>query len=229
MSRLLMTLFGSLLLGASAWCVVGFAAAQIAMKMGNGGSDGGGVMSGFFFIGGIGGLAGAGLGGWFVWNQLADPSRTGLVGIWLVGLLIVLVAGITFTMTPKHLEPNDFPEGKRGEFQVEAKVPSSRIAAFAKGPGLTFELRAGGFFLAVPWQRAQIRQLGDSAIVPASFRVQQVRQWVLAIMEGENQIDTLTAGMENFNGILNDSTEWSPWITTDSGLAVRWRFAVLAK
>jgi hypothetical protein len=221
MSRLLMAAFGGLLGGIALWFVVGFAAAQIAMRSGGGGPDGGGAMSGFFFIGGIGGLAGAGLGAWTVWRLLADPSRTGTVSGALLGLLAVLVAGLVYTLTPKHEVRNDFPEGKRGEFQVEARFPSSRTTP------LTFQLRGGSFFMEVPWQREKLRQELDRTIVPATFRLQEVRTWILAIMDGDNQLASTTVGIDGLEGRLQESTPWSDWTPIESGIHVRWRFAVM--
>jgi hypothetical protein len=230
MPRLLLTVFGALLIGIAMWCVVGFAAAQILSKIGPGAHDGGGAMSGFFIIGGMGGLVGVALGAWLVWKLLADPARMGTVGGGLLGLLFVLIVGILYAMTPTHQVQTDFPQGKRGEFQVEVKFPASQIAAMGKKESLTFQLRAGGgFLLEAPWQPGQIRHDGDHVIVPAAFRVQEVYQWILGVMNGEKQIDTATVGIDRWGGTMNETMEWSAWTPTSSGLEVRWRFAVLPR
>jgi hypothetical protein len=227
MARLLMTVFGALVCGVATWCIVGFAAAQIFSRIGSGAHDGGGAMGGFFVIGGMGGLVGAILSAWLIWRLLADAARMGVVGGALFGLLVVLVAAIVYTLTPTHEVRSDFPPGKRGEFQVEAKFAASRLAAMGKQASLTFQLRGGGFFLEVPWRAKEIRYEGDRAIVPGTFPLQEVNSWVLAIMNGDTQLDTLTVGIDRFTGIMQETTEWSAWTPTDSGLEVRWRFAVL--
>lgn len=228
MSRLLLTLLGGLLAGIALWCIVGFAAAQIATKNGPG-PDGGGAMSGFFFIGGIGGIVGAILGSAIIWRVLADPSRMSTVVGGLLGLLAVLIAGIAYVMAPMHVERNDFPQDKRGEFQVETGFPQSQFAALGKQPRLTFELRAGGFLLETPSDLRQLRQEGERTIISGAFRIQEVRTWVLAIMNGETQIASTTAGMEGIDGTLNETTPWTEWKAIESGLEVRWRFAVLPR
>ena len=229
MLRYLLTAFGGLLIGLAAWGLIGMAAAMIFSKTGAGAHDGGGAMGGFFVIGGMGGIVGAIAGAILVWRLLADSARLGSVAGGLGGLLVVLIGVLIYTMTPKHVEFSNFPADRRGEFQVEANFPSARIGALGKQDALSFQLRGGGFFLEVPWQRAQIRQEGDHAVVPAAFKVNTVSQWILAIMQGEKQLDTTTVGIDRFNDILNQTTEWSAWTPTDSGLSVRWRFAVLPR
>jgi MFS family permease len=226
MPRLLMTVFGGLLCGLAAWAVVGFTAAQIFGKSGH---DGGGAMGGFFVIGGMGGVLGAVLGAWGIWRLLADPARMGTVGGGLGALLVVLVIAVVYAMTPTYSPRSDFPEGKRGEFQAEAKFPLSRFEALGKQPRLTFELRGGGFFLETPAALDKVRKEAEQAVVPGTFRIQEVNSWLLAIMNGDTQLDTTTVGIDRFIGPMTESTEWSPWTPTNAGLEVRWRFAVLAK
>jgi len=48
-------------------------------------------------------------------------------------------------------------------------------------------------------------------------------------MNGDRQLATTDAGIDRFNDTLKESTEWTPWTTVESGIEVRWRFAVLSK
>jgi hypothetical protein len=220
-----MTLFGALLCGVAAWCIVGFTAAQILTRTGTGGNDGGSAMAGFFAIGGFGGLLGAGISAWIIWSVLADPARTGMVGGSLAGLLVVLVIGIAFAMSPPpQPERNDFPAGMRGELQVEAKLPSQ-----FKPDAIRFELRAAGFFQEVPALAKQSHPDAGSMIVPGAFPVKIVRQWILGVMNGDKQLAVTDAGIDRFNDTLKESTEWTSWTPIESGVEVRWRFAVLPK
>ena len=229
MLRFLMTAFGGLLCGVSVWCVVGIAAAQILSKLGNGAHDGGGAMGGFFVIGGLGSVPGAVIGAWVIWRVLADPSRTAVVGGSLAGLLVVLVAGLVYSMTPTQMVPNDFAEGKRGQFEVEVRFPPDEAAALGSLASVTCQLRGGGFFMEVPVDRTRFRHEEDRTVLPADFKLQEVREWILAVMNGDAQLATATVGIDRFIGPMKQSTEWTAWAPADHGLEVRWRFAVLQK
>jgi hypothetical protein len=227
MARLLMTVFGGLLCGIAAWSVVGFIAAQIGMRSGSS-PDGGAAMSGFFFIGGIGGFLGAVAGAIAIWRALGEPARIGSVGAPLLGLLAVEIIAVIVVMMPKHDVPNDFAPGKRGEMQVEVKFPAAQVEMLNKS-AVIYELRAAGATAETPWQPSQLRHEGDRAIVPGAFRVQEVRTWILAVMNGERQLASTTVGIDQQVDKLEATTEWSAWQPVESGLEARWRFAVLAQ
>jgi len=218
-----MTAFGALLVGVAGWCVVGFVAAQILSK-GSGAHDGGGAMEGFFIIGGMGGIVGAGLGSWVIWRVLADPARMGMVGASLGGLVVVVLGiGIVFAMQPPPSE-GDFPKGTRGELQVEVRFPASQIGALGKNDVVKYELRSYRSLVAVDWQRSQSRQEGDAVIVPGAFPVRSTDSWILGIMNGSRQLETASVGVHSWP---EETMEWSPWTRENSGIEVRWRFAVL--
>jgi hypothetical protein len=207
------------------WCVVGALAAMILPS----GNDGGGAMASFFYLGGTVGAISAIGGAVLVWKLLADASRMGTIGGSLVGLLVVLIIGIVIAMQPNRVERDDFPPGKRGEFQLEADLPAAMVDSLPKQAALTFQLRSGDGTLEGPSQKQNIRREGDRVIVPGAVAVKEVRHWIVAIMNGDQQIDTGDVGPEPFSGNVEEYTQWSAWSPTRTGLQVRWRVAVLPR
>jgi MFS family permease len=226
MSRHVLTAFGGLVFGATFWIVCGFAAAEIFSRMPGGAREGGGAMAGLFMVGPLFGFLGLLLGGWTVWRLLANPERTGAVGMGLAGLLAVMIIGTVVALQPTRVEPDDF-DGKKAEFQVEVSFPAATIDSLGKRDQLHFQMRSADGTEEAPALRDRVRREGDRAIVPGSFAIKSFpRSKLLAVMKNDHQLMCYTLTVD---GNPQATTEWSEWQPMQEGMPARWRLVVPAK
>ncbi len=223
MSRALLSAFGGLLLGFTLWFLVGMAAALILERMPGGQREGMGAMTGMFFIGPFGGVAGLAAGFWMVWRLTADASRTGTVTMGLFGFLGLIVITAAIIMMPKGAPGIEYPKGMRGEVQVEVKKLPPGVAAQSVG----FEMRAGGEFDEVGANFKAARIEGAESVVPGVFPIHHLSGYrIFAVMEGEKQLDVLSIDLPESP---KEPTEWTSWTRMDKGVEMRWRVAVVKK
>lgn len=223
MSRVLLTAFGSLLLGATFWVIFGSLAASIFSRMPGGAREGGGAMAGFFFVGPAIGFIGLLLGGWGFWTLLAKPERTGAVAIGLVVQLVVLIVGVTIAVQPKIVVRDDYP-GLKAKFLVEVSFPAGQIEALSKNDHIYYELRSADGEELGTCQRDQIRREGDRVILPGTFPTKiHPRSKIFAVMKNDRQVMACTLQVD---GDMSKNTEWSEWQDLEQGLRARWRLLV---
>lgn len=213
------------MVAAGFWAVAAFGSSAWLLKSGSGQREGGAGMAAAFVYGPIGALIGLVLGGWLVWQVLAMPGRSGMVGLCLVGGLVAVVAGISYGLSPAVVEREDFGPGVRPEFQVEVRFPEADAEALGAAGRVVYQLRSVDETMEAVG--AVSRHEEGSAVVAGSFRIREfLRDKMFAVMvNGRQRVSwTLNVGVE-----ANPEPVWSPWETMkDSGLAVRFRVVVPA-
>jgi hypothetical protein len=226
MSRLALSSFGGLVLGATFWVVFGAIAAILLSRMPGGSRDGGGAMAGIFFVGPLFALLGLGLGAWITWRLLADPARTGAISIGLISLLAVLIIGVTIALRPTIVEPDDYP-GQTADFEVEVRFPKTASTSLTGREQVDFQLRAGdGTDVASP-DPARVRREDGRAVLPAAFRVKAApRTKLLAVMKDDRQLMSSTLTVD---GPVESTTGWSAWQSLEDGFEARWRLVVTSR
>ncbi len=226
MSRILLTLLGAVLTGALSWSIVGATAAWYFTRTG-GSREGANAMGGFFFVGGLAGLAGLIGGGWLLWNLAANPARHAFLGWSLAGAAAVLIGGWVVAMQPVHDPGIAWPKGMRGEAQVEVRMPAARVGD-AKPGMFRFDFRCGGYTLEARPNPAQFRSEAGWTVIPGAFTLRDRQQtFLFAVMRGEEQLGTHS--IELTDESLTTTTEWSEWGAMEGGMEVRYRTAVVAK
>jgi MFS family permease len=204
--------------GALSWVAVGSIAAAIGNARDS--REGAAAMGGFFIIGGLAGVVGL-IAGWILaWWLTSDAVRIPWVAGSSVVALVVLAGGFMIAMAPKYDPGIAWPDGTRGEAQVEVRMPKANNAS-----QLNFDLRCGGYSLSSA--AGKVREEGGQAIVAGAFRLQDTqRLWVFAVMRGERQLGTETI---EFEKPANEATDWSVWRPMEGGVEMRWRVAIVPK
>ena len=204
--------------GAVSWAAIGSIAAAIGSARNS--REGAAAMGGFFVIGGFAGILGLIAGGILSWWLTSNPARISWVVGSSIGALVVLVIGVMIAMTPKYDPGIVWPDGTRGEAQVEVRMPKADNAN-----KLHFDLRCGGYSLSSP--AGKVREEGGETIVPGAFRLHDTqRLWIFAVMRDEKQLGTETI---EFEKDANEATDWSAWRPMEGGVEMRWRVAVVPK
>jgi MFS family permease len=219
MSRIFSLILATLTCGAVSWIVVGSIAAAIGSARNS--REGAAAMGGFFIIGGLAGIVGLIGGAILSWWLTSDAARIP----WVVGgslsALAVLVIGVMIAMQPKYDPGIVWPDGTRGEAQVEVRMPKANNGAGK----LHFDLRCGGYSLSS--LAGKVREEDGQTIVPGAFRLEdRQRTWIFAVMGEEKQLGTETI---EFEKKPNEATDWSAWRPMEGGVEMRWRVAVVPK
>ena len=219
MSRILSCALASVACGAVFWVTVGSIAAAIGDARNS--REGAAAMGGFFIIGGLAGVVGLVGGGILSWWLTSDAARIPWIVGSSFGALAVLAIGFMIAMAPKYDPGIVWPDGTRGEAQVEVRMPKAD-----KAPSkLHFDLRCGGYTLSSP--AGKVRDEGGQTVVPGAFRLQDTqRLWVFAVMREDKQLGTETI---EFEKDANEASEWSAWRAMEGGVEMRWRVAIVPK
>jgi hypothetical protein len=223
-SRFLVSAFGGLVVGIASLGAVSFLSATILSRLSSGSRDGGDAMQAFFFFGPVGGVLGLGLGAWLAWRLLADPSRTGAVVTGLLGLALATGIAASIALSPPAVKSHDFPPGRRGELQVEARFPSSTLK---DGDTIRFVLRDSGSVAEAKGEREKIRREDGHDVLPGTFPLSALPQFkVLALMNGDRQIDTTSL---EYRDEMKESSPWTGWQPLQGSAELRWRLAVVPR
>ncbi|HKA00041.1 MAG TPA: hypothetical protein VKE70_26200 [Candidatus Solibacter sp.] len=219
MSRILSCMFAALACGGVSWAAVGSIAAAIGNARNS--REGAAAMGGFFIIGGLAGIVGLIGGAILSWWLTLDAARIPWVVGSSLGVMVVLAIGFMIAMAPRYDPGIVWPDGTRGEAQVEVRMPKANNAASK----LHFDLRCGGYSLSSP--AGKVREEGGQTIVPGAFRLQDTqRLWVFAVMREEKQLGTETI---EFEKDANEATDWSAWRPMEGGVEMRWRVVIVPR